>query len=379
MEPPVPLGEIRALTLLTTETVFHQEITFDRFVRGLLFLLGAVAVIWLLRYLSNVLLPFFIAWIAAYMLYPVVRFLQYRCHLRYRIPCIFISMLLVLAAIAGVFMLVVPGIVAEGGRLGTLATTLAQHHLGGDTIIAQTITQFVEQYLNKNAIVELISKDQVQTALQTLILEAWNVLSQTVGILMGVLTVFVVLLYTFFLLLDYENIVEGWADMVPAPQRPFLQQLVSDVAEGMNSYFRGQSLIALSVGILFAIGFQIVGLPMAIGLGLFIGVLNLVPYLQLLGFLPALLCVTMRSLDTGQNFWIVLLWTLVVFAVVQAIQDLVLTPRIMGKAMGLSPTVILLSLSVWGALLGFIGLIIALPLTTLCISYYKRYLLKQAQ
>lgn len=379
MEPPVPLGEIRALTLLTTETVFHQEITFDRFVRGLLFLLGSVAVIWLLRYLSNVLLPFFIAWIAAYMLYPVVRFLQYRCHLRYRIPCIFISMLLVLAAIAGVFMLVVPGIVAEGGRLGTLATTLAQHHLGGDTIIAQTITQFVEQYLNKNAIVELISKDQVQTALQTLILEAWNVLSQTVGILMGVLTVFVVLLYTFFLLLDYENIVEGWADMVPAPQRPFLQQLVSDVAEGMNSYFRGQSLIALSVGILFAIGFQIVGLPMAIGLGLFIGVLNLVPYLQLLGFLPALLCVTMRSLDTGQNFWIVLLWTLVVFAVVQAIQDLVLTPRIMGKAMGLSPTVILLSLSVWGALLGFIGLIIALPLTTLCISYYKRYLLKQAQ
>lgn len=379
MEPPVPLGEIRVLTLLTTETVFHQEITFDRFVRGLLFLLGAVAVIWLLRYLSNVLLPFFIAWIAAYMLYPVVRFLQYRCHLRYRIPCIFISMLLVLAAIAGVFMLVVPGIVAEGGRLGTLATTLAQHHLGGDTIIAQTITQFVEQYLNKNAIVELISKDQVQTALQTLILEAWNVLSQTVGILMGVLTVFVVLLYTFFLLLDYENIVEGWADMVPAPQRPFLQQLVSDVAEGMNSYFRGQSLIALCVGILFAIGFQIVGLPMAIGLGLFIGVLNLVPYLQLLGFLPALLCVTMRSLDTGQNFWIVLLWTLVVFAVVQAIQDLVLTPRIMGKAMGLSPTVILLSLSVWGALLGFIGLIIALPLTTLCISYYKRYLLKQAQ
>lgn len=379
MEPPVPLGEIRVLTLLTTETVFHQEITFDRFVRGLLFLLGAVAVIWLLRYLSNVLLPFFIAWIAAYMLYPVVRFLQYRCHLRYRIPCIFISMLLVLTAIAGVFMLVVPGIVAEGGRLGTLATTLAQHHLGGDTIIAQTITQFVEQYLNKNAIVELISKDQVQTALQTLILEAWNVLSQTVGILMGVLTVFVVLLYTFFLLLDYENIVEGWADMVPAPQRPFLQQLVSDVAEGMNSYFRGQSLIALSVGILFAIGFQIVGLPMAIGLGLFIGVLNLVPYLQLLGFLPALLCVTMRSLDTGQNFWIVLLWTLVVFAVVQAIQDLVLTPRIMGKAMGLSPTVILLSLSVWGALLGFIGLIIALPLTTLCISYYKRYLLKQAQ
>lgn len=358
--------------------MFHKEITFDRFVRGLLFLLGAAVLIWLLRYLSNVLLPFFIAWIVAYMLYPVVRFLQYRCHLRYRIPCIFISLLLVLAAITGAFMLVVPGIVAESGRLGALATTLAQHHLGGDTIIAKTIAQFVEQHLNQNSFIELISQDQVQSALQTLILEAWNVLSQTMGYLMGVLTILVVLLYTFFLLLDYEYIVKGWPNMVPKAQRPFLKQLVSDVSEGMSSYFRGQSLIALSVGILFAIGFKIVGLPLAIGLGLFIGVLNLVPYLQLLGFLPALLCVTMHSIDTGQNFWIVLLWTLLVFAVVQAIQDLILTPRIMGKAMGLSPTIILLSLSVWGTLLGFIGLIIALPLTTLCISYYKRYVLKQA-
>ena len=145
----------------------------------------------------------------------------------------------------------------------------------------------------------------------------------------------------------------------------------------MNSYFRGQSLIALIVGILFSIGFLIIDFPLAVGLGLFIGLLNLVPYLQLIGLVPTIILALMKSLETGQNFWFIMLLALIVFAVVQAIQDMYLTPRIMGKVMGLNPAVILLSLSVWGALLGFIGLIVALPLTTLCLSYYRRFVLKE--
>ena len=153
--------------------------------------------------------------------------------------------------------------------------------------------------------------------------------------------------------------------------------IVQDVKTGMNSYFRGQALIALCVGILFSIGFLIIDFPMAIGLGLFIGLLNLVPYLQTVGFVPTLLLAFIKSQETGQSFWIVTACALAVFAVVQAIQDMILTPRIMGRAMGLKPAVILLSLSVWGSLLGFIGLIIALPLTTLLLSYYRRFVLKE--
>ena len=66
-----------------------------------------------------------------------------------------------------------------------------------------------------------------------------------------------------------------------------------------------------------------------------------------------------------------------VYVIVQCIQDLYLTPKIMGKAMGLNPAIILLSLSIWGALLGFLGLIIALPLTTLILSYYDLYVIRQ--
>ena len=143
----------------------------------------------------------------------------------------------------------------------------------------------------------------------------------------------------------------------------------------MNRYFRGQSLIALCVGVLLAIGFKIINFPLAITLGLFIGFLNLIPYLQTIGLIPMVLLALLRSAETGENFWVLFGLSLLVLIIVQAIQDLFLTPRIMGKAMGLNPAIILLSLSIWGTLLGFIGLIVALPLTTLCLSYYKRFIL----
>ena len=85
---------------------------------------------------------------------------------------------------------------------------------------------------------------------------------------------------------------------------------------------------------------------MAVGLGMFIGILNMVPYLQLLGFIPTILLAVVKAADTGQNFWIVLLMALAVFAVVQVIQDTLLTPKIMGHVTGLNSAIILLSLSV---------------------------------
>ena len=145
----------------------------------------------------------------------------------------------------------------------------------------------------------------------------------------------------------------------------------------MNHFFRGQALIALIVGVLFSIGFTIIDLPMAILLGMFIGVLNLVPYLQLISLLPTTLLCMVYAIGGGQEFWPIFLESIAVYCVVQVIQDFFLTPKIMGKAMGLNPAIILLSLSVWGTLLGMVGLIIALPLTTLLLSYYNTYIIRR--
>lgn len=356
--------------------MLRKEITFDSFIRTTTLLLLLVAVGFLVNRLSSVLLPFFIAWLLAYMLYPLVRFLQFRCHLRNRVVSIFAALLLVLGVITGCLFLIVPPVIEEVMKLSQYIGPIAHKYLG-ESGIADNVQQFLYQFANESTIVQLVQQRDIMVALQTGLTQAWNFVYQTLGFLLGIFTVFVVFLYMFFILLDYETLSEGWIRLIPAERRPFIQGLAEDVERGMNAYFRGQSLIALLVGILFSIGFLIIDFPLAIGLGLFIGFLNLVPYLQLIGFVPTIILALIKSLETGQNFWFILLMALIVFAVVQTIQDMVLTPRIMGKVMGLNPAVILLSLSVWGSLLGFIGLIIALPLTTLCLSYYCRFVLKE--
>ena len=184
------------------------------------------------------------------------------------------------------------------------------------------------------------------------------------------------LLYLFFILLDYEQIANGWINLLPMKYRTPAIRITTDIKVSMNQYFRGQAMVAFCVGILFSIGFLIIDFPLAIGLGLFIGLLNMVPYLQIIGFVPTILLALLKAADTGENFWWILGMALLVFAVVQLIQDGFLVPKIMGKITGLNPAIILLSLSVWGSLMGMLGMIIALPCTTLLLSYYQRFIKK---
>lgn len=356
--------------------MLEKKITFDSFIRGGIAIAIAVAIILLINRLSSVLLPFFIAWLMAYMLYPFVHFLQHRCKLHNRLLSIIVALVLVLTVLTGIFLLIVPPIVDEVTKFSGYMSPIANDYLEQNDISGR-IERFAQHFVNVNSLAQIIQQGNVMYALQTVLTQAWNLICQTMGFILGIFNVFIILMYMFFILLDYEAIADGWIRFLPHNQRSFVPQLVDDVKSGMNAYFRGQSLIAFIVGVLFSIGFLIIDFPLAIGLGMFIGLLNLVPYLQLIGLVPTVLLALMKSLETGQNFWLILLLALTVFAVVQIIQDMYLTPRIMGHFMGLNPAIILLSLSVWGSLLGLIGLIIALPLTMLCISYYKRFVLKE--
>lgn len=356
--------------------MFEQKITFDSFIRSITVLCLSVGAVWLLNTLSSVLLPFFIAWLLAYLLYPLVRFIQHRLRLRNRILSIVVALLFVFALLTGFIALIVPPIIKETIHIAEL-TTLYFHDVMTQTNMSKYIQNVVDYLSNKNTLVNLVQQSSFIDAMQTVMLQTWNVVSSTVNVALSVLGVFVVLLYMFFILLDYEKICQGWMNLIPAGKRDFASMVVQDVKNGMNAYFRGQSLIALIVGILFSIGFLIIDFPLAIGLGLFIGLLNLVPYMQLFGFIPTILLAILKATETGESFWVIMLCALAVFAVVQLIQDMYLTPRIMGHVMGLNPAIILLSLSIWGSLMGIIGLIIALPLTTLLLSYYRRFILKE--
>lgn len=353
----------------------QKKITFDSFIRNLMWILIVTAIIWLMGFLSNVLLPFFLAWLIAYLLFPLVKFFQFRCHLKFRIVGILCSFLTVGIVLTGLFWVMIPPMIEEGLRVKDLIIQYVSHDAVMSNI-PNMIENFIHENISTDDLKAFVTQEGFLDSIKQAVPRVWTVLAQSFSILSSVFTLTMVLLYTLFILLDYEQFSKGWVEMLPQRYRKIAVQVVSDVEEGMNKYFRGQGCVAICVGILFSIGFLIIGFPMAIGLGMFIGLLNMVPYLQLLGFVPTILLAVVKAADTGESFWIIMLWALIVFAVVQAIQDTILTPKIMGKVMGLNSAIILLSLSIWGALLGILGMIIALPMTTLLITYYQRYIIK---
>lgn len=243
--------------------------------------------------------------------------------------------------------------------------------------ISQQVTDFLRENINIDEISKWISREEwVNLAKQTLS-KSWTVISSSVGFLLSAISWLIVLLYLVFIMLDYERLMLSFRQLVPYNHRRRVFRIFDDIKVAMNRYFRGQFLIAFSVGILFSIGFLIIGLPMAVVMGMFIGMLNMVPYLQIISLpITALLCLV-AFVSGNADFWVIFWEAMAVYVIVQLIQDLILTPKIMGKAMGLNPAIILLSLSIWGCLLGFMGLIIALPLTTLILSYYDLYVVQR--
>ena len=358
--------------------MLEKKITFDSFIRGIISVLIIIGILYLVNYLSGVLLPFFIAWLLAYMIYPLVTFFQYKLKVKNRVASIFIAMLVLLTTLTLAFVVLVPPIIDEFGKVKELLTTYfiegtQQAHIPG------TIANFIKENINMAQVQNALNEENVTNMIRSILPKAWNIFTQSVNIIASILATFIVLLYTFFILLDYEAIGSGWTGLVPKKYREASIRIVNDVKDGMNRYFRGQALVAFLVGVLFSIGFVIIDFPLSIGFGLFIGLLNMVPYLQLIALVPTVLLALLKAADTGENFWWILACALIVFCVVQVIQDGFIVPKVMGKITGLNPAIILLSLSIWGALMGVVGMIIALPCTTILLSYYKRYIKKQEE
>lgn len=351
----------------------QKKITFDSFIRGVLSGAVVIAILYLLKRLSGVLLPFFMAWLVAYLTYPMVTFYQHKLRMKNRVVSIVAVMLTLLIVIAGAGCFFIPPMIEECVRLKHLIEVYFIEGNGGASI-PKTITQFLRENIDPIWLKETLNAENVMTAFQKLVPQMWNLISTSYNIVLALITIFIMLLYLFFILLDYEQIASGWITLLPAKHRDKTIKLTTDIKDSMNRYFRGQAVVAFCVGILFSIGFLIIDFPLAIGLGLFIGLLNMVPYLQIIGFVPTILLALLKAADTGDNFWWILGSALLVFCIVQLIQDAFLVPKIMGKITGLNPAIILLSLSIWGSLMGMLGMIIALPCTTLLLSYYQKYI-----
>ncbi len=357
-------------------TPYSRPFTFDRVIRIIIGLIVVVLLLLLIDRLSAVLLPFVMGWLLAYLFHPIVVFFQKKLKIKNRVLAIICTILLLLIILAGIIWILIPMIGKEFEKFSELITLYTQN-FNVDSFLPVAWQTKIRDFFKQLDIQAVLNDQNVKDLLKNIAPKLWGIINSSLSFIFGLAVLVMMFLYFIFILLDYEKINADFILMIPPKYRPLITDILSDLKNGMNKYFRGQALIALIDGILFAVGFAIIDLPLGIVLGLFMGVLNLVPYLQALGYIPALLLGLLKAAETGQSYWSIVLGIVIVLLAVQALEQMVLTPKIMGKATGLNPAIILLSLSVWGALLGLIGMIIALPVTTLIISYYKRFVLKE--
>lgn len=351
----------------------NEPYTFDRVVRILISVTFICLGIFLIYTLKGVLLPFLIAWLIAYLLNPIVRFIQTRLHLKKRI----LAVLLTFGFLVGIVSLIIIGITPMVKKeMAQINHLVANYEIQAMRIgnVQINIHDFLSKNIDFVSLQEKLSKESVKEILEYIVPAVGNVLSGSISFILGFTVVFIVLLYLVFILLDYDKINQLWRGFIPHKHRALVNKLSIDVEKSMNNYFRHQALICLIVGTLFAIGFQLVGLPLALLLGVLIGFLHMIPYMHLLSIPPAILLCWLKVSQTGDSFWGLLLIIFSIYIIIQCIIDIILTPRIMGKAMGLNPAIILLSLSIWGSLMGIVGMIIAIPMTTLLLSYYQNFI-----
>ncbi|MBR2196993.1 MAG: AI-2E family transporter [Fibrobacter sp.] len=349
----------------------------DRVMRFLKFLVLFTVGILLVYYLRGVLFPFFAAFLMAYIVDPVVNWLETK--VKYRVIAVIIVLLVAGLIIGGALRLFIPMVINEIQNLGILIAKMFN-----DSEWSSRIAHLMPGGLFET-IHSLVSWDQLAIAMQRLdfwsevqniagkvLPGAWGVLSYTGTIVLWFSGAAVIFMYLVFIMLDMPKLRRGVLTLVPEKFKVRASSFARETDQFMGTYFRAQSLVALTVGILYAIGFGIMGLPMGVAFGLFSGALNMIPYLQLTTIPLALLLAVVHALNTGMPFWEVALIVAAIYLVVQIIQDFFLVPRIVGGSMNLPPVGIILSLSIWGKLLGFLGLLVAIPFTCLCLVYLQK-------
>jgi len=348
--------------------------TFDKVIKFLIGVFGLAAFFFVIYWLRSALLPFFVAWLFAYMLNPIVRFLTTKARIPHGLSVI-ITLLGILGLIALLIIIIVPLIRNEVHQVNTFLANYDFSKLK-KTGLPIHFADLINQYFNLHEIQDVLTLNNLKDMIQSLSPAFSVIINNTISIIIGLTVFFLICLYLIFILLDYDKIGELWRLLIPPKYRPTVFRITGDVEHAMNSYFRHQFLICCILAVLYSTGFQIAGFPLAIVFGIFVGFIHMIPYLQIITFPIAIVLCWLGSMYGDSTFPQMILSGVLIYGTIQIINDLLLVPKIMGKAMGLNPAIILLSLSIWGSLLGIIGMIIALPITTLMLSYYREFISK---
>ncbi|KGN71396.1 AI-2E family transporter [Porphyromonas sp. COT-239 OH1446] len=353
----------------------NKPFTLDRTVRILLISILVLLCVMAISAIWEVLLPFLLAGIFAYVMLPLVKFFQYKARVKSRGLSVLIVFVLLGVVLALGFIYLIPSIEEE---IAKTLEALNVYNGGGllELILPEGMLAMLKEAVDLDRFSQELSVENIMKTIETAWTQVGSIVDSTISVFSWGVVFAMGIVYFIFIMIDFEGLASGMIELFPPSIRGSLHSVMTEIDSYMNSYFRGQALIALSVGLLLSIGFNIIDLPMATAMGILIGLLNFIPYMQALGVIPLAFMSVLMSAQQGQGVFVCLLLAFGVLFIVQVIQETILVPKIMGEKMGMRPSLILLSLSVWGYLLGFFGMLVALPLTMSLYSIYMRYVLR---
>ena len=199
--------------------------------------------------------------------------------------------------------------------------------------------------------------DQAKALLQPAGSVAKSIFGSTASALSAVAALVLIPVFAFFLLRDFDLIIARIGALIPVNYRPFIRSRMIEIDETLSRFVRGQLTVSAILVLLYSLGLWIVGLPLALVIGVVAGVGNLVPYLgTTLGFL---LAGVMLALDW--QGWGHVGAVAGVFAAVQVLEGWVITPKVVGDSVGLSTLSVIVSVMIFGELFGFYGVLVAVP------------------
>ena len=405
-------------------TPFQQKTLWNAATGVSILILGALVVsfVWLAGYvfgfLQPVLIPLVVAGIVAYVLDPVVKFLEGRGLSRvWSVITLFLAILLGTTLLVAA---VLPGIQRGGGALREmisapgkkasnddsehLAPTLAlslsdlrKRHEGGPIgwILTETDDQGSPVAMDEKALTPKSLDDLERTRGGRMVMENLGVIFKTgrtwltagstkvLGFLGLVIGMIMVPVYLFFFLKDSASIRSHWHDYVPLKASRFKTSLVETLQEingYLVSFFRGQMIVAAIDGILVGIALTIFGLPYGFLIGVFMAILGVIPYVgNIICLIPACIIAWLHAQGaapfSGMSPWAYVGCVLGIFVVVQQINSLVTAPKIVGDSVGLHPLTVIFSMLFWSLVLGgFVGALLAVPLTAAVKVLFRRFI-----
>lgn len=357
-------------------SLIPEEVRTNPWVRTLALLLLVTALMAFTVWIRDILLPFFLAFIIAYMLDPMVDWFELKLGLSRTIAVILLLSIITVISL-GFFYYLTDQAIEFVAELGNIAENPPDVRAWVDSVVPEALQRYFEGYVHNLKPQEIIEnsidfiRDHTSGIMDTLTQGStylWLVATRTFGAVGVIINITIVLIVSIYLLRDFDVIVDKTRTLVPHRYRDEVDDIVREIDELMRAFFRGHLIVCVTIGILYGLGYQLVGLEGGFLVGVISGAMNVIPYLgPAIGFTAALV---MALYQFGISPWI--LGIIGVYVAVQSLEGNILTPNIVGEAVGLNPVMVLLALMVFGKILGFLGLLLAIPLAAIVKVFLKR-------